>query len=91
MESPCKSLQSKIPLALTVHYACSFALQFAVAAGATVIAISSSDEKLKVATRLGAKHVINYKQTPAWDEEVLRLTGGRGVDRVIEVPSARIY
>lgn len=63
----------------------SFALQFAVVAGATVIATSSSDEKLKVATRLGAKHVINYKTTPAWDKEVLRLTNGRGVDRVIEV------
>ncbi|KAF7358554.1 Alcohol dehydrogenase superfamily protein [Mycena venus] len=62
-----------------------FALQFAVVAGATVIATSSDNEKLKVATRLGAKHVINYKTTPAWDKEVLRLTNGRGVDRVIEV------
>ncbi|KAF7346994.1 Alcohol dehydrogenase superfamily protein [Mycena venus] len=62
-----------------------FALQFAVASGATVIAISSSDEKLKVATKLGAKHVINYKTTPNWDEEVLKLTGGVGVDRVLEV------
>jgi len=50
-----------------------FALQFAVAAGATVIATSSSDEKLKIATKLGAKHVINYKKTPQWDEEVLRI------------------
>ncbi|KAJ7124591.1 hypothetical protein C8R43DRAFT_958643 [Mycena crocata] len=62
-----------------------FALQFAVASGATVIALSSSDEKLKTATKLGAKHVINYKTTPAWDEEVLKLTNGVGVDRVIEV------
>ncbi|KAJ7131181.1 alcohol dehydrogenase superfamily protein [Mycena epipterygia] len=62
-----------------------FALQFAVASGATVIATSSSDEKLKVATKLGAKHVINYKKTPKWDEEVLKLTNGLGVDRVIEV------
>ncbi|KAJ7131178.1 alcohol dehydrogenase [Mycena epipterygia] len=62
-----------------------FALQFAVASGATVIATSSSDEKLKIATKLGAKHVINYKKTPKWDEEVLKLTNGLGVDRVIEV------
>ncbi|KAK6988697.1 alcohol dehydrogenase superfamily protein [Favolaschia claudopus] len=61
-----------------------FALQFAVASGATVIATSSSDEKLKIATKLGAKHVINYKTTPKWSEEVLRLTNGAGVDCVIE-------
>ena len=51
----------------------SFALQFAVAAGATVIATSSSDEKLKIASKLGAKHVINYSKTPNWDEEVLKI------------------
>ncbi|KAJ7702147.1 alcohol dehydrogenase superfamily protein [Mycena olivaceomarginata] len=62
-----------------------FALQFAVASGATVIAISSSDEKLKVVKDLGAAHVINYKTTPDWDKEALKLTGGIGVDRVIEV------
>ncbi|KAJ7728536.1 alcohol dehydrogenase superfamily protein [Mycena metata] len=62
-----------------------FALQFAVASGATVIVISSDDEKLKVATKLGAKHIINYKTTPNWAEEAQKLTNGRGVDRVIEV------
>ncbi|KAJ7729955.1 alcohol dehydrogenase superfamily protein [Mycena metata] len=62
-----------------------FALQFAVASGATVIVISSNDEKLKVATKLGAKHIINYKTTPNWAEEAQKLTNGRGVDRVIEV------
>ncbi|KAJ7897665.1 hypothetical protein B0H14DRAFT_2676463 [Mycena olivaceomarginata] len=62
-----------------------FALQFAVASGATVIATSSDDNKLKIATKLGAKHGINYKKTPNWDEEVLKLTNGLGVDRVLEV------
>ncbi|KAJ7795864.1 alcohol dehydrogenase superfamily protein [Mycena olivaceomarginata] len=62
-----------------------FALQFAVASGATVIATSSSDEKLKAAKDLGAAHVINYRTTPDWDREAIRLTGGLGVDRVIEV------
>ncbi|KAJ7091020.1 hypothetical protein C8R44DRAFT_579381, partial [Mycena epipterygia] len=62
-----------------------FALQFAVASGATVIGLSSSDKKLKQFTNLGAKHVINYKTSPKWDEEVLKLTNGVGVDRVIEV------
>ncbi|KAJ7353004.1 hypothetical protein DFH08DRAFT_934117 [Mycena albidolilacea] len=62
-----------------------FALQFAVASGATVIATSSSDEKLRIATKLGARHVINYRTTPDWAAEVLKLTNGVGVDRVIEV------
>ncbi|KAH9924507.1 NAD-P-binding protein [Fomitopsis serialis] len=62
-----------------------FGLQIAVASGATVIATSSSDNKLAVAKKLGAKHVVNYKKTPDWEKEVLRITGGRGVDHVIEV------
>ncbi|SFV04083.1 zinc-dependent alcohol dehydrogenase family protein [Pseudoduganella namucuonensis] len=61
-----------------------FALQFAKASGATVIVTSSSDEKLERARRLGADHVVNYRATPAWDEEVLTLTGGRGADLVVE-------
>ncbi|KAJ8691286.1 hypothetical protein PTI98_010873 [Pleurotus ostreatus] len=62
-----------------------FGLQIAVASGATVIATSSSDEKLKVASKLGAKHLINYKTTPDWEKVVKEITNGRGVDHVIEV------
>ncbi|PBK61150.1 alcohol dehydrogenase superfamily protein [Armillaria solidipes] len=62
-----------------------FGLQSAVASGATVIATSSSDAKLEIAKKLGAIHAINYKTTPDWDKEVLRLTDGRGVDHVLEV------
>jgi NADPH:quinone reductase-like Zn-dependent oxidoreductase len=62
-----------------------FALQFAKMAGATVIATSSSDEKLARLKALGADHLINYKQDPAWGETARRITGGRGVDHVIEV------
>jgi len=62
-----------------------FALQFAVASGAQVIITSSSNDKLEVVKRLGAAHVINYRETPDWDEEVLKITKGRGVDHVIEV------
>ncbi|GBE86893.1 Zinc-type alcohol dehydrogenase-like protein [Sparassis crispa] len=65
-----------------------FGLQFAVASGATVIVTSSSNEKLEVARRLGAKHLINYRTTPDWDKEVLRITKGRGVDHVVEVGGA---
>jgi NADPH:quinone reductase-like Zn-dependent oxidoreductase len=62
-----------------------FALQFAKAAGARVIATSSSDEKLDKLKRLGADEVIHYKATPNWGEKARALTGGRGVDHVIEV------
>ncbi|MEI9988697.1 MAG: NAD(P)-dependent alcohol dehydrogenase [Rhizomicrobium sp.] len=62
-----------------------FALQFARAAGARVIATSSQDAKLERAKAHGASDLINYKTHPDWDKEVLRLTGGKGVDCVIEV------
>ncbi len=65
-----------------------FALQFARLAGARVIATSSSDEKLERARRLGAAATLNYKRTPDWDKEVLKLTEGRGVDYVVEVGGA---
>jgi NADPH:quinone reductase-like Zn-dependent oxidoreductase len=62
-----------------------FALQFAKAAGARVIATSSSEEKLEMLKRLGADTVINYKAVPNWGQKVKDLTDGRGVDHVIEV------
>ena len=62
-----------------------FALQIAKAHGAMVIVTSSSDEKLQRARVLGADHTINYRSTPEWDAEVLKLTEKRGVDHVVEV------
>src|SRR3984957_2492354 len=62
-----------------------FALQFAKAAGARVIATSSSEEKLEKLKRLGADAVINYKAVPDWGQKAKDLTDGRGVDHVIEV------
>ena len=53
--------------------------------GATVIATSSSDEKLERVRALGADHTINYKTEPKWGDAVRHWTGGRGVDHVIEV------
>ena len=61
-----------------------FALQFARAAGARVLATSSSDEKIQRLLSMGASDAINYKRTPDWEKEVLCATG-RGVDCVIEV------
>lgn len=65
-----------------------FALQFAKAMGATVIQTSSSDEKLAGAKAMGADHLINYRSTPDWDVAARELTGGEGVDVVIEVGGA---
>jgi NADPH:quinone reductase-like Zn-dependent oxidoreductase len=62
-----------------------YALQIAKAMGANVIATSSSDDKLARVRELGADATINYKATEEWGREVLALTGGRGVDQVIEV------
>lgn len=65
-----------------------FALQLAHAAGARVIATSSSDEKLERAKALGASDGVNYRAHPEWEQQVLALTGGRGVDHVVEVGGA---
>ncbi|MEO1853113.1 NAD(P)-dependent alcohol dehydrogenase [Chromohalobacter sp.] len=62
-----------------------FALQFAKLMGATVIATSSSDEKIARLKELGADHTLNYKTEPEWGKRVKALTDGRGVDHVIEV------
>ena len=62
-----------------------FATQFAKLFGASVIATSSSNEKLERARDLGADHIINYREREDWDKAVLEMTGGRGVDHVIEV------
>ncbi|KAF8985717.1 NAD(P)-binding protein [Cyathus striatus] len=53
-----------------------FTLQFAVTSG---------DHKLELAAKLGVKHLINYRKTPNWDEEVNKITNGKGVDHIVEV------
>jgi NADPH:quinone reductase-like Zn-dependent oxidoreductase len=62
-----------------------FGLQFSLMAGAQAVVISSSDEKLARAGKLGARHLINYRSEPDWDKRVLEITGGRGVDLTLEV------
>lgn len=65
-----------------------FGLQFAKLAGARIIATSSLDEKLVRAQSLGAHELINYKTNPDWDKTAKQLTGGVGVDHIIEVGGA---
>jgi NADPH:quinone reductase-like Zn-dependent oxidoreductase len=62
-----------------------FALLFVHALGGQPVVISSSDEKLAKARALGAAGIINYERVPAWEEEVLAMTAGQGVDHVMEV------
>ncbi|HEV3385477.1 MAG TPA: NAD(P)-dependent alcohol dehydrogenase [Gemmata sp.] len=65
-----------------------FALQFAKALGARVLVISSSDEKLARAQRLGADAGLNYKTNPDWDKWVREQCQGAGADIVVEVGGA---
>ncbi len=65
-----------------------FALQFARMASARVIITSSSDAKIERARELGASETINYVSIPDWEKRVRELTGGRGVDQIIEVGGA---
>lgn len=62
-----------------------FVVQFAKAAGARVIATTSSDEKGKVLERLGADHIVNYRTRKDWGVAAKELTGGVGVDVVVDV------
>lgn len=87
MEGPCPVKAGDTVLVLGTGGVSLLALQIAKAAGATVIATSSSDEKLERVKALGADHLINYRTTPEWGAEAARLAGG-GVDKVVEVGGA---
>jgi len=65
-----------------------FALQFAKRLGANVVAITSSEAKVDMLCSLGADVVINYAHKPDWQQQVLSMTNGIGVDRVIETGGA---
>ena len=60
------------------------AIQIAKAMGAIVIVTVGSDEKCAACTALGADHAINYK-TADFVEEVKKITGGKGVDVVLDM------
>ncbi|KPF90863.1 hypothetical protein IP81_13935 [Novosphingobium sp. AAP83] len=62
-----------------------FAVQIAAAAGARPIILSSSEEKIAAAKRLGAVHGINYCEVPDWASAVRDYTSGAGVNHVVEL------
>jgi NADPH2:quinone reductase len=61
-----------------------YAIQFAKARGAVVIATASSGDKAKLAQAAGADHVIDYRRENV-GERVMELTDKAGVDAVIEL------
>lgn len=65
-----------------------FALQFAQLFGARVVVISGDPDKLARASALGAWATLDYRATPEWGKAARELTGGEGLDRVVEVGGA---
>ncbi|KAF8761237.1 oxidoreductase [Rhizoctonia solani] len=62
-----------------------FGAQLAKAAGARVIATTSSEAKAQKYRALGVDEVVNYREHPEWSAKVKELTGGKGVEQVLEV------
>lgn len=62
-----------------------FELQLAIAAGARVVGLSGSADKAATLQKLGAEHVINYKETAEWGVRAKELRGGRGFEHIVEV------
>jgi NADPH:quinone reductase-like Zn-dependent oxidoreductase len=65
-----------------------FAIRFAKMAGARVIATTGTEAKAPRLRELGADHIVNYRSDPEWHRQVRELTGGVGVDHVVEVGGA---
>lgn len=66
------------------------ACQWARSEGITLIATAGSDEKCQLALDHGAAHAINYRQ-PDWSQQVRALTGGKGVDAVMDSVGAATF
>jgi NADPH:quinone reductase-like Zn-dependent oxidoreductase len=62
----------------------SVALQLARWAGATVYALTSTEEKMVHATKLGAHFVLNYREDPDWHRTIGEMTRRRGIDVVVD-------
>lgn len=61
------------------------AMQLAKAAGATVVAAASTNEKLRVCRDSGADLLLNYRESEGnWRSTLKKLTGGRGIDVVVD-------
>lgn len=67
-----------------------FALQFAKALGATVVALTSTAQKADMLRGMGADVVLNYRDTPEWSDAVRAVTGGKGVEIVVETTGSTL-
>ncbi|OLS16853.1 MAG: Alcohol dehydrogenase [Candidatus Heimdallarchaeota archaeon LC_2] len=69
-------------------------IQIAKLSNATIIAITSTDEKLEKLQKLGVDHVINYREFPNWSKEVYNLSksmGRKGVDIVLDSVGEAVF
>lgn len=68
-----------------------FALQFAKHLGARTIVLSSSDDKLARARSLGADELVNYRTSPEWQDEVVRMTNGEGAEHILDIGGSATF
>jgi len=69
----------------------SLTILLAKALGAQVYALAGGEKKARLAESLGAHHIIDYKKTAAWPQEVMKLTKGRGVDIIVDNVGAQTF
>jgi len=62
----------------------SMAIQIAKLAGATVYALTSTEEKMEKARELGADVVLNYREDSKWSKTLYKTASRRGVDVVVD-------
>ena len=67
-----------------------FAVQLAAHLGATVIGAASTPARREAALKYGADHVVDYTE-PGWGHRVRELTGGRGVDLVLDTVGGPVF
>jgi NADPH:quinone reductase-like Zn-dependent oxidoreductase len=85
---PCSLLPGQTLLVQGTGGVSLFALQFGLLCGARVIGITSTESKSALMRELGAAAVVNYRELPEWQNQILELTEGRGVDRVVDIGGA---
>ncbi|MFI9504313.1 NAD(P)-dependent alcohol dehydrogenase [Nocardia sp. NPDC052566] len=84
LTSPLSVLPGETVLTVGTGTVALFGVQHAKMLGARVISITSGPEKAELLRKLGADEVIDRNATPEWGQAVLDLTGGAGVEHVLD-------